>query len=56
LGITNSLLYPIAKIINPAYYLRYFYARYCLMPENKIDRHQYEVNELYEKLQFEVGY
>lgn len=41
LGITNSLVYPIGKLINPAYLLRYFYAKYKLLPSNKLDLHQY---------------
>lgn len=41
LGITNSILYPIAKIINPSYILKYFYAKYKLIPTNKIDVHQF---------------
>ena len=56
LGITNSILYPIAKIINPSYILKYFYAKYKLIPTNKIDVHQFQLNEMVEKQQFEVGY
>ncbi len=32
LGITNSLMYPIAKLINPSYLFKYFYAKYKLIP------------------------
>lgn len=56
LGITNSLVYPLGKALNPAYLLRYFYAKYRAMPRNKLDLHQFELNQLFEKQQFEIGY
>jgi hypothetical protein len=47
LGIANSVVYPLAKLINPSYYLRYLYALYKLIPGNKLGQHQFEVNSLY---------
>lgn len=41
LGIANSFIYPIAKIINPSYLIRYVFAKYKLLPSNKLGLHQF---------------
>ena len=41
LGIANSFVYPIAKIVNPSYFLRYLLAKYKLIPSNKLGLHQF---------------
>ena len=56
LGITTSLMYPLAKMVNPSYILFYLIGKWRLLPSNKLSLHQYQVNQTYEKLQFEIGY
>lgn len=40
-GIALALVYPLGKFINPAYLVRYFYARWKLWPTNKLGLKQY---------------
>lgn len=56
LSITNSLVYPIAKSIYPSFILYFFWAKWKLIPRNKLEYTQFEVNQSFEKNEFEVGY
>ena len=52
LAITNSFVTPLVKLIDPYYYLRYFYSMFKLQPDEKLECHQYELNTICERLEF----
>jgi hypothetical protein len=56
LSITNSFVYPIAKAIYPSFILYFCWAKWKLLPANRLAYTQSEVNSSYEKNEFEVGY
>lgn len=46
LGMTNSLLSPIARGFDVLYYFKKFYSKWKLKPYNKLNINQYELNEI----------
>lgn len=52
LSFTNALVPPIAKVIDLPYRCCQLYAKYMSRPKNKLYLNQYELNSIYEKLEF----